>query len=213
MKNQKRIIVIDFDDTILKSSEIVIDILNEKNKTQKTIADLSDWNYRSIDPKITTRDVDEIYSSDSFWQRALNIKYLNDGIVDFFNSFKNDFKFIVCSVGTEENLRRKENFIKNLGLNLGILGLDISLLGIPQEDKHLTGNLDKSCFDFSSCYLFIDDNTKAVQSVNAPKKILVRNNRNVLWNKKPINDEKTYCVNTFNEIVEMIKFDLEVWSV
>ena len=39
---------IDFDDTIVNSTEVIIKILNEKNKTSKTIADLRGWNFEGI---------------------------------------------------------------------------------------------------------------------------------------------------------------------
>lgn len=49
-RNKKIKIYFDVDDTILNSSEAVIEILSHKYKINKTIKDLKDWNYQSIYP-------------------------------------------------------------------------------------------------------------------------------------------------------------------
>ena len=68
-------------------------------------------------------------------------------------------------------------------------------------------NLNKSIVDFSDCLFAIDDNVNALVSINAPKKILIKNYAEYYWNKTPINREDTYVINDFNDLIEMCDFD------
>ena len=68
MKNlEKQKILIDIDDTVLKSSEEMIRELNLKNGTNKTIDNIKDYGYRSIDKNITKHDITYMYGSENFW--------------------------------------------------------------------------------------------------------------------------------------------------
>ena len=79
MKNlEKQKILIDIDDTLLKSSEEIIRELNLKNGTNKTIDNLKDYGYRSIDKNITKQDITYMYGSETFWS---NIE-INDYKID-----------------------------------------------------------------------------------------------------------------------------------
>ena len=62
-KNDVRIFL-DCDDTIINSSECIIDLLNKKNGTNKTIRDLKDFHYHSIDKTLTDKDVINLIESD-----------------------------------------------------------------------------------------------------------------------------------------------------
>ena len=57
MNLDRQKILIDIDDTLLKSSEEIIRQLNKKNGTTKTIYDMTDYAYRSIDPNITNEEI------------------------------------------------------------------------------------------------------------------------------------------------------------
>ena len=57
-------ILLDCDDTIINSSKCIIDLLNKKNSSNKTIDDLSDFYYRSIDPNISSNDIIKLFESD-----------------------------------------------------------------------------------------------------------------------------------------------------
>ena len=99
MKLEKQKIVLDFDDTLVKSSEQIIHMLNQKHNLNKTIADLTDWNYASIYPQITNQEITELYSSQQFFKEVM----WNEGAKLFLLKFKNNYKFVICSKGSKEN--------------------------------------------------------------------------------------------------------------
>ena len=69
MNLEKQKIVLDFDDTLVKSSEQIIQMLNQRHNLNKTIKDLTDWGYSSIYPQITNQEVTELYSSKDFFEK------------------------------------------------------------------------------------------------------------------------------------------------
>ena len=54
---EKRKVVFDFDDTLVKSSEEIIRQINNKYNLNKTIDDLTDWNYSSIYKELKETEV------------------------------------------------------------------------------------------------------------------------------------------------------------
>ena len=61
MNYERQKILIDIDDTLLKSSIEIIRELNTKNNTYKFLNDLKDYGYRSIDKNITQKEIKENY--------------------------------------------------------------------------------------------------------------------------------------------------------
>lgn len=199
MKNNlKPSIVLDFDDTLVKSSERIIEILNKKYGLHKTISDSKDWNFRSIYSEMNDDKVDELFSSADFF-KTLN---WNDNALEFLKKFKNNYKYIICSKGTKQNLDYKLQWLKT---QLKIFNIDFKFIGlIFGEDT----TLNKSAVDFSNCLFCIDDNTYALESINTPIKFLLRNFTDTNWNQIPKNSENVYVVNTFKEIETICEFDL-----
>lgn len=196
MKLERQKILIDVDDTILKSSEEIIRQLNKKNDTSKTIDDLTDYGYRSIDENITQEEIDKMYASEEFFN---NVNF-NDGAIEFIIKYSKIFDIVFVSYGTDENLLRKLDFLNDIVLfhnlnNVFFVSCEI-------------GKVNKSEVLLDNVYLAIDNHTKQLNDFNAPKKILLKNFKDEDWNKAPINDECTYIVNSFSEISEMIDFDL-----
>jgi 5'(3')-deoxyribonucleotidase len=198
MKLEKQKILIDIDDTFLKSSEEIIRQLNEKNKTLKTIDDLTDYAYRSIDSSITQEEIEQMYASYEFFQ---NVEF-NDGAIDFLVKYSKLFDIVFVSYGTLKNLEQKAKLLTIIA-NRYLLD-NIYFVSIE------TGKANKSEILLDNIYLAIDNHSEHLQELNAPKKILFKNFQDVNWNKSPINDEITYVVNSFKEIDEMIEFDLKL---
>lgn len=198
MNLEKQKILIDIDDTFLKSSEEIIRQLNQKNGTNKTIDDLVDYGYRSIDNNITQKDINQMYASDNFFN---NVDF-NDGAIDFILKYSKIFDIIFVSYGTNENLLRKMILLNNLIHKYQLENIYF----IACE----TGKANKSEILLDNVYLAIDNNSEHLMEFNAPKKILLKNYKEVDYNKTPINDENTYVVNSFQEINEMIDFDLKI---
>jgi hypothetical protein len=205
-EEEKKIILIDFDDTMVKSSEEVIRQLNVKMgefESTKTIKDLKDWGFKSIKKDITEKEIIDIFESDDFFDNV----HFNDKFVDFIVKYIMKFRLICVSKGTKENLRKKKNFINRI---FNQKETTMEFIGIEFE-KEDTGclNLDKSGIFFpEGIYMAIEDNTKALLSINADNKVLIRNYNDFSWNKTPKNEENLYVVNTFEEIINIIEFDM-----
>ena len=71
-------------------------------------------------------------------------------------------------------------------------------------------SLNKSNINFSQCLFCVDDNTEAIESINTPVKILIKNYTDTNWNQTPKNMEQVYVVNNFKEIIQICEFDLEL---
>lgn len=203
MKLEKQKIVLDFDDTLVKSSEQIIHMLNQKHNLNKTIADLTDWNYASIYPQITNQEITELYSSQQFFKEVM----WNEGAKLFLLNFKNNYKFVICSKGSKENLRLKKMFLCHWFKQLNIQ--DWEFIGLETNDDS-DYNLNKSMVDFSDCLFAVDDNINALLSINTSKKILIKNYSEYYWNETPINREEVYVINTFYELIKMCNFDIKL---
>lgn len=198
MELERQKILIDIDDTFLKSSEEIIRQLNNKNGTSKTIDNLTDYAYRSIDEKLTQEDIKKMYASDEFFR---NVNF-NDGAIDFIRKYSNIFDIVFVSYGTIENLNKKVALLTAL-MNEYHMD-DIYFAGFE------TGKVNKKEILLDNVYLAIDNHSGHLEELNAPKKILLKNYIDGDWNQPPINDEITYVVNSFKEIDEMIQFDLQL---
>lgn len=196
LENQK--ILIDIDDTLLKSSEEIIRQLNNKNGTSKTINDLTDYKYRSIDENITQEEINQMYASDDFFA---NVAF-NDGAIEFIIKYSKIFDIIFVSYGTSDNLLKKVNMLNNFVLYYNLDNIFFVSFEI--------GKANKSDILLDNIYLAIDNHSEHLDELNAPKKILLKNFKETDWNKTPINNEYTYVANSFNDIDEMIEFDLKL---
>ena len=198
MRLEKQKILIDIDDTLLKSSEEIIRQLNEKNGTAKSIDDLTDYQYRSIDSNITQEDINEMYASKEFFD---NVNF-NEGAIEFLVKYNKIFDIVFVSYGTEENLVRKVNFLSQLVLSYNLDNIFFASCE--------TGKANKREVLLDNVYLAIDNHALHLQELNSPKKILLKNFKEVNWNETPINDEHTYTANSFYDIDSMIEFDLKL---
>lgn len=186
-------IFLDCDDTIINSSECIINLLNKKNGTSKTIRDLKDFNYRSIDKTLTNEDVIKLFESDEFWDSVnYNSEFLSTK--DFIDS---NFDVTVVTCGTELNLKKKANKLSSLGYGTGK-----NFVGILIKDN---SNLCKKCIDMH-LGIQIDDNMSSIENTNAAIKILFQNNNNFTWNRPKPNIDNLYIVQTWEEIRQILEF-------
>lgn len=203
MKLEKQKIVLDFDDTLVKSSEQIIQMLNQRYNLNKTIEDLKDWGYSSIYSNITSQEVTDLYASEEFFEKV----NWNEGVIIFLLEFKKYYNYIICSKGSKKNLKLKKEFLTKWFDKFNIK--DWEFIGLETNDD-TDYNLNKSAIDFSNCLFAIDDNVNALLSINTPKKILIKNYAEYYWNETPINKEDVYIINNFYELIEMCKFDIKL---
>lgn len=194
--DSKRItIFLDADDTILESSKTVIAILNERyNITPpKNITHMKEWNYRSICKHVTGKEVDEIYSSDEFFERVT----INPDFLKIYERYKEKFNFCVVTKGTKQNLEKKRQYLKERLPDIVFTGISFTT-----EDST---DFDKSKIDMSRG-IQIDDRMDCLNT-NANCKILLKNNLNVPWNAYGGEDVgNLYIVNNWDEIERIFQF-------
>lgn len=184
-------IYLDCDDTILNSSETVIDILNNRYGINKNIEDLKDWYYRSIVKNILPEQIIEIYSSDEFWSR---VKF-KQSFLDFYNKYRNKFEWYIVTKGDSVNLEKKKKFLDGKLKKYYYIPLDF-------ED---TNEFCKHMIDMEGG-IQVDDRRDCLVDTNAACKILITNNRERYWNKSVINADNFYRVSDWEEIQQILLF-------
>lgn len=212
----KPVILIDTDDTLINSSEVVIDLLRERYEFTdrikrieaegKSIYDeLKKWTYYSFfckdeDPlrKEIDKASEEIYESEEFWSR---IEFKKD-IDLMFKKLGKSFKWIINSKGTQKNLEFKREWLeKNLpnGLDYDIV-LEYAEWKGKINKEHLVGDI------------IIDDRADVLLNNNSPVRILLKNFRNTEYNggfsesKMDLIGEDIYIVNDIKEIIDILEF-------
>lgn len=198
--NNKVTLYVDVDDTILKSSEAVIKILNKKYgiNPSKSINDMKDWGYRSIYKNITYNEVEEIYESDEFF----NTVEFDQSFLDFYKTNKNKIDIVICTKGTKINIEKKENLVKRvLGENITYIGMQFKLDGDGNKIK----DYRKSIINMKHG-IQIDDRTDALRDTNANIKILINNDRLRTWNQNYENINNLYVARNWDEIGQIVLF-------
>lgn len=189
---ERQTIYIDIDDTLLQSSEEIIRQLNIKNGTNKTIEDLKDYGYRSIDKYITNQDILDMFGSQEFFD---NVRFTNHAL-QAISILQKKYDIVFVSYGDNRNLNLKEKFITNLCLTLGWANVFFEGCFLNESKNKIK----------EMAYFAIDNHSGHLREYNAHKKILFKNNQNVTWNQCPVNDE-WYIANTFLEILDIITYD------
>ena len=179
-------VYVDFDNTIVESNQKVIGILNDKYGLNKSEDDLEDYGYTSIAP-ITEEEKLGIFESDEFFS---NLKFKSD-FLKVLNKYDGKVKFVITTKGTAENLKKKEQWIKeNIPGNISFVGITNNSLSKRQVD--MTNGIQ------------IDDCTAALDT-NADIKILYKDNHNFNWQSN-YNNTDILVVNTWLEIDDILSF-------
>lgn len=179
-------VYVDFDNTIVESNQKVIEILNDKYGLNKSEDDLEDYGYTSIAP-ITEEEKLGIFESDEFFS---NLKFKSD-FLKVLNKYDSKVKFVITTKGTAENLKKKEQWIKeNIPGNISFVGITNNSLSKRQVD--MTNGIQ------------IDDCTAALDT-NADIKILYKDNHNFNWQSN-YNNTDILVVNTWLEIDDILSF-------
>ena len=179
-------VYVDFDNTIVESNQKVIGILNDKYGLNKSEDDLEDYGYTSIAP-ITAEEKLGIFDSDEFFS---NLKFKSD-FLKVLNKYDGKVKFVITTKGTAENLKKKEQWIKeNIPGNISFVGITNNSLSKRQVD--MTNGIQ------------IDDCTAALDT-NADIKILYKDNHNFNWQSN-YNNTDILVVNTWLEIDDILSF-------
>lgn len=210
----KPTIVIDVDDTLINSTEVVISALNEKYKFTERVKDLPikniydnlrNWEYFSFfckadDPLrlAIDKDVEHIFESEIFWENVV----LKKDVDLLFKEVGSDYKWIINSMGTKKNLEFKRDFlIRHLPYNIDYdLVLKHKNWGEKVEKEELKGDI------------IVDDRLDVLLSNSSKVKILISNFRKTDYNgghgKSSYNkiNEEFYEISTIDELIAFLKF-------
>ena len=209
----KQTVYLDVDDVIINSSEVVVDILNQKYRIPhylkpKTVQDVHSWDYKSIGRNFNLDDVNDIFCSDEFWSKIefvpsfLNL--LSKLSIESENSLFNRYNWILVTKGDTMNLIKKHSFIFNhpsvvpVRDKIGMYGLGLN--GNKDSIRMLGG-------------IQIDDNYDNLIHTDARLKILVTNGLETDYNahyRIKDNLKNLYVVNSFEEALDILTFNLEV---
>lgn len=155
-------IFLDVDGVVMNSIECVCGILNERYNTNYHSIDILSWNFNEIKSDITSKEIEDIFNSQIFFDTV----QLYDGVLDFIYMYRD--KIILFSKGGCENLYKK-----------GIYFGDIPLIGLPLKLSKGWLNMN-----YKGNALFIDDVTKNLVDSNAHCKILFKEFENgAEWNR------------------------------
>lgn len=195
MGKEKITLFLDIDDTVLQSSEAVVQIMNEKYGLNKTVKDVTDWGYRSIYSGANFDNVNEIFASERFW----DIVRIDPDFERFYRKHKRHFNFVFVSKGVTLNLKRKETFLKKHFSKSTFLPCVLSK--------------EANCYDKSHVNMIngiqIDDRFDALETTNANCKILYKRGIDRQWNKQTAILDNLYIANTWKEIIQILEFALK----
>lgn len=182
-------VFLDCDDTIIDSSKCIINLLNKKNGTNKTIKDLKDFYYLSIDKTLTNNDVIELFESNDFW----NTVHYSQEFLRYNRFLDNNFEIEIVSCGTRLNLEKKEKYLKDLGYKFTGVLIDNDM-NLCKRHINMQGGIQ------------IDDNIQSIENTNAAIKILFQGGNNFSWNRVKPNVDNLYVAQTWEEVYQILEF-------
>lgn len=181
---------IDFDNTVVNSSEVIVKMLNESFGEDKDWKKLRRYDFKDLFPSCSYWETERCFESDKMFEEV----ELLPEVYETLNSFKDKFdKVSVVTIGTDINLEKKRIFVKNR------FPFDIELIGIKNDGRSNKGSVDMRDG------VFIDDHIDCLHSSNAKVKILIKTSENAEWSKIEPNDD-IYVVNNWYEIYSILDF-------
>lgn len=187
--NNKIKLYIDFDSTIVDSIGRVIEMGNNKYGVNEHRSKLSDYNFKSVFPSITKKEIDEMFCSEEFFND--NLKYMPN-CYDVLNKYKDLCDIYIVSVSYNDNLKYKSKWIDK---NLPFVK---QFIPVNNNDKHIIDMRNG---------IQIDDTYECLRYTNALVKILYKDNNDYQWQHH--SNENIYNVNTWREIDDMLSFYLK----
>ena len=157
-------IFLDFDDTMVDSSKVIVELLNRRFGTHEDVANLNTWNYTNLFPTIKGIEIEELFDSAEFFE----LLEWKEGAADFINKF-HDIITIV-SKGNEMNLYRKEMWIRKTFP-------DIKFIGIEPD-------VSKSTVEMGMGDCIIDDHAENLIHSTAQMRIMFESFKHVEWNEE-----------------------------
>lgn len=150
-------IYIDFDDTITRSVENVVRIINKRYNKNVNWRDIQEWDFSDVYPDIPIKEIVKVFGEQEFFDTLR----LQPHALFVLSRFSRNNTVTIVSKVDMKAMTRKGEWIKEHIQNLGI---DVSFVGIPLGASK--GNIDMSDG------IMIDDNVQFLKETNAKYKIL-----------------------------------------
>lgn len=183
---------LDFDSTLVNTSELLLKYLNEEHGTCFEISALKKYDYSDLFPGVTKKDLKKYFNSDRFFDELEFIP----GATELLNHFD----ISVVTRASDEEAAKKTHWL-NMNLNPSIL---FRLYNIKSWEN-------KSKVDMKDG-IFIDDVIDNLRVSNAKIKILYVPNPDAEWTQYGNRDE-IYVVSSWKEINNILRFYLEVGGI
>lgn len=195
---QKISLYIDIDNTIITTAETFIEKYCTEKGIKKDFYNLKDWNFRSIDRKIDSKEFLKYIETKEFFNEV----QFYDDFLRFYVRNGDNFNFNFVTIGTKKNLELKKDFIfKSLPTikNVKYIGLE---------------NNNKNIIDMSNG-IQIDDKYDNLNT-SAKIKILQKNYIETDYNqvKKEFRDD-LYIMQDWKQIGETLEFfnnNRDIWN-
>ena len=179
-------IFLDFDNTIVESNKRIIELLNCRYNLHKTEDDLSRYDYSDIAP-ISRDEILSLYESNEFFD---NLQF-KKGALDAILKYKNQYHIIIVTRGTQANLAKKHEWIKdNISNDLDFIGIDGQFI-------------TKSVINMRNG-IQIDDESVCLQT-NAGVRLLYTSGNSFPWQKINPNED-IIVVHSWQELDDVLGF-------
>lgn len=216
-------VLLDVDDTILRSSEVIISVLNQRYDISppKKFSDLKDWGYRSI-YSVNTKEIEDIFDSEEFWNKV----QLNNYFLELLENTEliNSFNWIVGTYSSIKNEDVKFNYLKrifeyfNLPNTVVFYNFNNSYNQQLKQDNIIWGkesnkilnknySMSKRFIPFHIDYQ-IDDNMYCLDT-DAENKFLLTNGIKTDYNDTRLrhdSEDNFYIIKDLKEFIEVLSF-------
>lgn len=201
-KSKRIKLYIDIDDTIINTSENFIEKYSKEHGLKKSIDDLKDYKFKSIDRKMDLNEFLRYIESEEFF----NTVKIDEEFLRFYKKNEEKYEWIFITRGTHKNLELKENFIREALRNNKKSEEEnnkrIKYIGVKNEEKK-GKYIEKNSIQIDDKYDEL--NTKAKY------KILIKNYRETEYNHVKDIREDLYIMNEWKEIIKSIEwFEKEI---
>ena len=180
---------IDVDGTIINTAEKFIDKYCKEHNINKTINDLKDWGFKSIDRKMHINEFLRYIETEEFFETI----ELDENFLKFYVMNEANYEWIFITKGTKKNLELKERFLRE---SLPTFN-NVMYIGIENGE-------DKKIYNMKNA-IQIDDNINNLNT-NARYKILIKNYLDTNYNRIQAPSDDIYEMNNWKEIAESIKW-------
>lgn len=179
---------IDVDGTIINTAEKFIDKYCKEHNINKTIEDLKDWEFKSIDRKMHINEFLRYIETEEFFETI----ELDEDFLRFYITYQDNYEWNFITKGTKKNLELKERFLRE---SLPTFN-NVKYIGIEKKDK--------KNYDMKNG-IQVDDNINNLNT-NARYKILIKNYLETDYNRIQAPSDDIYEMNNWKEIAESIKW-------